>query len=211
MLALDHFKTADAAADVNADAFGHFFGCDPEAGSGKRIFGSGDGHLDEAAHFLDLFFLDEAGRIEMLDLAGDAAVESGCIERFNVRDTAAAFEQRLPCLLSGIADRGELPNTGNYDSAGNRWSPLTLFARLANAGRPGDKAECPNGSAKRAFPGLRRPGSRLFFLAFNISDGVSDSGDLLGVFVGDFHFEGLFERHYQFDDVQRIGAQIVDE
>jgi len=91
----------------------------------------------------------------MLDLAGDLAVESGRIERFNARDAAAAFEQRLPGLLGGIADRGEQPNTGNYNSAGNRWSPLTPCARLANAGQPGDMAECPNGSARRAFPGLQ--------------------------------------------------------
>jgi hypothetical protein len=59
----------------------------------------------------------------MLDLAGDAAIESRRIEGFNARDATATFEQRFPRLLGGIADRGEQPDAGNYDSAGNRWSP----------------------------------------------------------------------------------------
>ena len=39
-----------------------------------------DGELDEPPHFLDFFFLDVLGGVEVLDLTGDAAVEAGGIE-----------------------------------------------------------------------------------------------------------------------------------
>jgi hypothetical protein len=81
--------------------------------------------LDEAAHLLDLFFLDETGGIEMLDLARDSAVKRRRIEGFDMRDTAAAFEQGLPGLLCGVADRAQKADTGDYNSAGNNRSPLT--------------------------------------------------------------------------------------
>jgi hypothetical protein len=75
-----------------------------------------------------------------------------------MRDTAAGFEQGLPRLLRGVANRGEHPNPGNYDSAGNKRSPLMPFTRLANAGQPGDMAEYPNRCARCAFPGWQCPG-----------------------------------------------------
>jgi hypothetical protein len=81
--------------------------------------------LDEAAHFLDIFFFDKAGGIEVLDLARDLAVKRGGIERFNARDTVAAFEQSLPGLLCGVADCAQQTDTGDYNSAGNNRSPLT--------------------------------------------------------------------------------------
>ena len=42
-------------------------------------------------------------------------------------------------------------------------------------------------------------------------DSLLNRGDFLGVFVRDFGFEFLFESHYQFDRVQRIGAEIIDK
>src|SRR5262249_3204152 len=51
----------------------------------------------------------------------------------------------------------------------------------------------------------------LFGLAFDVFDGVFDRSNLLRVFVGNLELEGFFESHYQFHDVQRIGAQVVHE
>ena len=42
-------------------------------------------------------------------------------------------------------------------------------------------------------------------------DGVADGLDLLGGIVGNLDAEFLFERHHQFDGVEAVGAQIVDE
>ena len=40
---------------------------------------------------------------------------------------------------------------------------------------------------------------------------IADGGDLLRCVVGDFHAEFFFESHHQFDDVEAVCAQIVDE
>ena len=48
-------------------------------------------------------------------------------------------------------------------------------------------------------------------MAFDIVDGILHRGDLFGVFVRNFHSETLFERHNQFDRIQRIRAEIVDK
>src|SRR5258706_4193617 len=45
----------------------------------------------------------------------------------------------------------------------------------------------------------------------HVVDGLLDGGDLLGVLVGNLGLELLFERHHQFDGIERIRAQIVDE
>jgi len=55
----------------------------------------------------------------VLDLARDAAVELRSVERFNGGDAAAALQQRVPCLLGGIADGGQETDSGDYDSTGN--------------------------------------------------------------------------------------------
>ena len=55
------------------------------------------------------------------------------------------------------------------------------------------------------------PRGRLLLLVFDVGDGVADSADLFGVFVGDFQFEGFFEGHDQLHDVQGVGAKVIDE
>jgi TrmH family RNA methyltransferase len=105
-------------------------------------------------------------------------------------------------LFRGVADGGQETDSGDYDSAGNNGSPLL---RLTNAG---------NGSTGkpeahfRLVAGLRK---RLLLLAFNVGNGVTDGGDLLGFFVGNLKLERFFKRHDKFHDVQRIGAEIIDE
>ena len=50
-------------------------------------------------------------------------------------------------------------------------------------------------------------GNRLF----DVVDGLTDGLDLFRGVVGDVDVELLFEFHHQFDGVQGIGPQIVDE
>ena len=59
--------------------------------------------------------------------------------------------------------------------------------------------------------GLPENGRLLFSTCFDIVDGVLDGGDLLGVLVGDVEVERFLKRHHQFDDIERIRAQVVDE
>ena len=51
----------------------------------------------------------------------------------------------------------------------------------------------------------------LALVRFDIVDRVLDGGDLFRRIVRDFDAEFFFERHHQFDDVEAVGAQIVDE
>jgi hypothetical protein len=134
VLALDHLKTTDPTAYIDADLFRSLFG-DLKTGHIERVFGSRNGQMDEASHLFDLFFLNENRRIKMLDLAGDARVEQACIEGFDRRDAAAALKQRLPRLRSGVAHCGDEADACNYDSAGNDNSPSSAGLRLSQAGQ----------------------------------------------------------------------------
>jgi hypothetical protein len=42
-------------------------------------------------------------------------------------------------------------------------------------------------------------------------DRVLHSLDVLGLFVGDLHFELLLHGHHQLDDVERVRAEVLDE
>jgi hypothetical protein len=46
---------------------------------------------------------------------------------------------------------------------------------------------------------------------FDVFGRITNSGDLLSRIVGDFHAEFFFEGHDQFDSVERVRTQIVDE
>src|SRR4029453_8915473 len=45
----------------------------------------------------------------------------------------------------------------------------------------------------------------------DVRDGVGDGLDLLCVLVRDLDVELFFHRHHELDDVERVGAEIVDE
>ena len=121
----------------------------------------------------------------MFDFAGDTAVEMRRVEGFDGGNAGAALEQRFPGLLRGVANRGQETNAGDYNSAGNNDSPLLRIARTG-----------------RQFCHMTRLLKRLLLLAFDIGDGVSDGGDLLGIFVGNLQLERFFKRHDKFHDVQ---------
>ena len=128
VLALDDFKAADAAADVDTHTLGVFFG-DFESGRLQRVFGSRDRKMDKTTHLLDLFFLDEARGIEVLDLARDAAIEQRRIERFDNGNAVPALKQRLPGLFGVVSNGREQTDAGDYDSAGNNSLLLRLGSR----------------------------------------------------------------------------------
>ena len=79
------------------------FGRDLKLGHLHRFIGGGDGEVDEAAHLLHFFFLDEIEGIEVADFGGDLAVKSGSVEPGNAVDAALAGEQSLPHRVGGIA------------------------------------------------------------------------------------------------------------
>src|SRR5678816_4624223 len=45
----------------------------------------------------------------------------------------------------------------------------------------------------------------------DVADCLAHGGDLLGVFVRDLDLELFFERHHQFDRIERISAEVIDE
>src|SRR6185312_1423000 len=50
-----------------------------------------------------------------------------------------------------------------------------------------------------------------FRVLADVVDGVFYGADLLGILIGDLDVEGLFECHYQFNRVERIGAEVIHE
>ena len=51
----------------------------------------------------------------------------------------------------------------------------------------------------------------LLLLGFDVVNGILDGGDLLRLLVGDIQVERFLERPHQLDDIERIGAQVIDE
>ena len=117
MLALDDFESADAAADINANLFGNVRR-DFQAAPFMANSDAGDGELDKSRHLLDLFFFDPARRIEVLYLAGNAAVKRGGVELRDGTDAAPAFQDRAPSLFGAGPDRRHQANTGDDYSSG---------------------------------------------------------------------------------------------
>ena len=107
VLPLDHLESADAAADVDADALGLFavVTLKPDACNAKSA--RRDGELDEPAHLLDFFFLDVIRRVEVLHLAGDSASEVGGVEGGDGGDPARALLDGLPDCFRADTNRSQ--------------------------------------------------------------------------------------------------------
>ena len=117
MLPLDHFESADAAADIHAGALGLVAVGDLEARGLEREFARRDGELNEAPHLLDFFFLDVERRIEVLHLARDAAIEAGGVEGGNRRDPVLALLDGFPDRFRADSNRSQHSDSSNYNSA----------------------------------------------------------------------------------------------
>src|SRR5271170_5026240 len=80
-----------------------------------------------------------------------------------------------------------------------------------------DTAWTSSGSGRRGAAGpaiyddraLSRAASAL--VSLDVGDDVLDGADFLGVLIGDLDVELLFQRHHQLDDIERVGAEVLDE
>jgi hypothetical protein len=64
--------------------------CDGQARRFDRFIRSCDGQVDEAAHFLDFFLVDEMQWVEILDFCRNLTRELGSIELSDATDTGSA-------------------------------------------------------------------------------------------------------------------------
>src|SRR3546814_3911673 len=55
------------------------------------------------------------------------------------------------------------------------------------------------------------PGTSGLDVGLDVVDRLLHRSDLLGFLVGDLALEFFFERHHQFDGVDRVGTEVVDE
>src|SRR5436190_12435091 len=96
-----------------------------------------------------------------------------------------------------------------------RPSPVTTTRRIVHSIRSNANG-LPRDGKPFVPPLFRRKGEaanwlRSALVLVDKVDRVLDGRDLLGSIVGDFDTEFLFERHHQFDDVEAVGSEIVDE
>src|SRR5580692_8618469 len=102
VLAFDDVETADAGGDVNADFVEvRIFGLPVGGFDGEVRTGQGD--LNEAAHFFQFFFLDPLEGIEVFDFTGDLAVKAGGVELRDDANAALAGYEVLPGFLRADA------------------------------------------------------------------------------------------------------------
>src|SRR6478735_7406880 len=106
-----------------------------------------------------------------------------------------------------------------------RPSPVTTTRRISiselnhffqnNRPKPvrAEPVEARKGYTKRPSKNSGRTAKRtkLALMLFNVLVGVADRVDLLGRIVGNLDAELFLEGHHQLDDVEAVGAQIVDE
>ncbi len=116
MLALDHVESADAGADMDADSLGVFIR-DLQLRHLERFIRRSQREVDEAAHLLNFFFLDEVQRVKVADFGGDLARICGCVKGGNTVDAALSRQQRGPHLGGGVTERADHADAGNNDSA----------------------------------------------------------------------------------------------
>ena len=99
VLPLDHFKSADAASDVDAEYLGLFVRRYFEAGRLHGELAGRHGELNEAAHLLDVFFLDVLKRIEILYLACNLAAKLRGIELCDAANSRFPGLKRRPAFF----------------------------------------------------------------------------------------------------------------
>ena len=117
VLIFERFQTADAAADEDAEAIAiHFIKVD--AGIAHRTFCCG--HREMRKPIRPLVFLGIVKnrlRIEIANLARDAAIVARGVEARDLDNPAASFEQVLPEGLKLEAQRRGHANAGDDDPA----------------------------------------------------------------------------------------------
>ena len=113
VLALDDIESADSGGDIYA----HFIEVGIFAFPAGHLDGeirAGQSHLNEAAHFLQFFFLDPAEGIEVFYFAADGAVESGSVKKRDGANPAFTGNEVGPAFLGADAQRADQSNA-RYD------------------------------------------------------------------------------------------------
>ena len=125
VLALDDVESADAGADVDAGALGHFFVFDFVVGHAQGFIAGGDGQMNKARHLARFLLLDDLQRIEVLDLGGNPAGKGGGVEAGDLLHAALARQQCLPHRVGIIADGADEPDPGYHHAPAQTISILS--------------------------------------------------------------------------------------
>src|SRR5690606_26077124 len=112
---LDALEAADARADGDADALGRL-AFDRDAGVGDRHQRRGHAVMHEGVHLLDVLRRDPLGRVETLDLAGDAGREAGGVEVGDRADAGTAVDDPVPAAAQVVAERRQDAEAGDGDA-----------------------------------------------------------------------------------------------
>src|SRR5574337_300964 len=85
--------------------------------------------------------------------------------------------------------------------------------KLRRSGAAFDTATCPHRPARGVPEGLAacHRNRSVLGVGLDVIDRLLHRGDLLRFLVGNLGLELFFERHHQFDRVERVGAEVVDE
>src|SRR5690606_39857830 len=147
-------------------------------------------------------------------LAGDAALLVRSVELGDRSRAALAGEDVGPARLDVATQRGDEAQSG-YDHSAHRTLQNSVSAGKATGPTPfrAEPVEAHQGRARRPSTTSGRTAERRAsaLVLFDVLVGVADRVDLLGRVVGNLDAELFLEGHHQLDDVEAVGAEIVDE
>src|SRR3569833_1366753 len=125
MCLLDQWLTADAGADVDADALGIGFG-NFEARITDCLDAGGHAELDEDIHAARFLGTEILLDVKTLHLASHMGGERRRFETGNPGDPGATGSQIVPGLRDGIADRGDNSQAGHDNTTLGQKSVLFI-------------------------------------------------------------------------------------
>src|SRR5690606_5616217 len=106
-------------------------------------------------------------------------------------------------LIGTLAQRGDATQTGDDDAT------LHMNLRFAICElRLQVPADAGNLLNRKLQIGNRKS---LVAVFLDVVDGLTHCLDLFSLFVGDGQLEFILEFHHQFDGIQRVGVEVVDE
>ncbi len=106
VFALNHLECANSASDVNADLFG-VFGRHIQPRMGDGLLSRRNAKLNEPAHLLDVFAINEHLGSEAYDLASDLGRVLCAIEQSDRPDPGFSSQQSSPYLLCAQPNRAD--------------------------------------------------------------------------------------------------------
>src|SRR6056297_446425 len=191
---LDGFDAADAGADRHADAvrigFAHL-----DARVLDRLAGGRDAVMHERVHLPRVLGREVGVHVEAGHGAAEACREATRVEACDRPDAAAPGEDVGPGFVHGAAHGRDDPEAGDHDTAPGQTFTSGVAAGGMEKQRPAD--------GRRTADSVRA--------GLDVVDRLLDRGDLFRFLVRNLALEGLFERHHEFDGIQRVCAQVVHE